>query len=1225
VEVVYQDFDLAIHGRNGGFHAGILGSPRGQAEGGFASPFSPSELEDLVLGVSRPREAYRDVRFTRGPVEAASLKDFGDRLFSAVFEGEVGRLLNESLNETFGGGGGLRIRLRLDGAPEAVNWPWEYLYDRARRQYPARSVFTPLVRYSPRDDLLAPQPLPIAPPVRILVMVSAPADRVRLKADAEWDRLKRTLDPLERAGRVAVDRLDHATLRDLQRKLGEAEYHAFHFIGHGGYDPVGRRGVLVFEDVAERAREVAAEDVAAILHDSPSLRLAVLNACEGARTSTEDPFAGTAQTLLHQGLPAVVGMQFPISDVAAVSFASGFYEAVAAGLPMDAAVTEGRKAVLADGNQVEWGTPVLYLRVPDGRAFDVLGPRPSLAVKTGDGVETPALRGAMPAPVAAADLLLQNGENGAGLAPNPSPPVPRRRAGPVLVTPRDFPELLDRENEISVAAQGVESGRAVEFHGEAGVGKSVLLRHLTHRMPGLPDGVVHLSAARRPAADILQFLFEAFFDSDPPVRATDAQLSRYLGAIQALVQLDDVELRPQELEALLDTMPASAFRLSADRRRLWGEGRSVELEGLPEKVWPALVERELGRALTDEERAQARALCRALGGHPLRILQAVAAGLDRPLEEVAAQAEAAVAAGAPPAEAVAPTSGSERRILGLLSVLDGVPLGQEHVAAVADVPDAGTELAALERRELVEAHSPRFALRQQTTKDLERRLDTTDWAAAILSYLATWAESNSHDYRAILDEAEAILTVLRRGARDGRWPAVLRLCRAVEDALVAGRRWGQWKEVLELELESAHALGDWAAEAWARHQLGSRAAALDDAVTARYQLSEALDVRESIGDRAGAELTRANLVIAAGAAAALPRLDDGRGPEPKPRPPRPWKQILLGAAMVGAVAVGAALFLGGDGEVVEGDPQIGVDPAEVDFGEVEVGTLGTESVEVVNVGDVPVAVGSVDVEGADAADFSGTGCEGATLGEGDGCTIAVTFRPLRAGPRGATMTIVFGEESSAEVPLQGVGRGVVVDDINEAPSIGTIEDQSVVEGAPPLELTVLASDADLDPLRLSVTERPSFVTFKDVGDGSGILTISPGPGEAGEYMVTVSVTDGTAKDSEDFVITVDPPSDLRFEEKGLSRDGFTVENVGRGAAEPFVVEVTMESVDPETEETVVETVGFDVGRLEPSQEESVEFACFSGTLTGVIDPTDAIVESNEENNNAGPVTDSCVD
>jgi hypothetical protein len=365
-------------------------------------------------------------------------------------------------------------------------------------------------------------------------------------------------------------------------------------------------------------------------------------------------------------------------------------------------------------------------------------------------------------------------------------------------------------------------------------------------------------------------------------------------------------------------------------------------------------------------------------------------------------------------------------------------------------------------------------------------------------------------------------------------------------------------------------------------------------------------------------------VIAAGAAAAPPRLDDGRGPEPRPRPPRPWKQILLGVAVVGAVAVGAAVaLLGGDGEVVEGNPQIGVDPAEVDFGEVEVGSLGTESVEVVNVGDVPVGVGSVDVEGADAADFSGTGCEGATLGGGDGCTLTVAFRPLRPGPHAATLTVTFSDKSSADVALRGVGRRVVVDDANQPPTIAPIEDQTVIEGEPPVELTILASDPDGDPIQLQATDVP-IVEFDDREDGSGILTIAPQLGDAETYPVTIFASDGTEPVTEDFVITVVPPADLLF--KGLSRDGFTVVNVGRGPAGPFVVQITRETVDPETGETVLlDPVMVEVGGLDPGEPFAGEFDCFTGTLTGVVDSTDAVVESNEENNTTPPVTDSCVD
>ena len=108
-----------------------------------------------------------------------------------------------------------------------------------------------------------------------------------------------------------------------------------------------------------------------LLHDHESLRVAILNACEGARTSRTDPFAGSAQSLVQQGIPAVIAMQFEIANDVAGRFAHEFYGALADGYPIDASLTEARKSIFAAGREVEWGTPVLYLRAPDGRIFDI--------------------------------------------------------------------------------------------------------------------------------------------------------------------------------------------------------------------------------------------------------------------------------------------------------------------------------------------------------------------------------------------------------------------------------------------------------------------------------------------------------------------------------------------------------------------------------------------------------------------------------------------------------------------------------------------------------------------------------------------------------------------------------------------------------------------------------------------------------------------------------------
>ena len=104
----------------------------------------------------------------------------------------------------------------------------------------------------------------------------------------------------------------------------------------------------------------------------PALRLAVVNACEGARASEQSVFSSTGAVLARRGIPAVVSMQYAITDRAAIEFSRTFYDGLAQGLPVDEAVQEARLAIsMALGGSAEWGTPVLYMRAPDGALFHV--------------------------------------------------------------------------------------------------------------------------------------------------------------------------------------------------------------------------------------------------------------------------------------------------------------------------------------------------------------------------------------------------------------------------------------------------------------------------------------------------------------------------------------------------------------------------------------------------------------------------------------------------------------------------------------------------------------------------------------------------------------------------------------------------------------------------------------------------------------------------------------
>jgi hypothetical protein len=374
----YQDFELKIKREGNSYSAEVLDSPSGEAISTFSLPVSEDKLENLILKIGFARTGRG---FNSAEMEAA--RELGGILFENVFNNKVRECLSSSLSKLEDQEEmGLRLKLRLQDAPELANLPWEFLFDSSLDRFFAQSIYTPIVRYLEMPQKITP--LQVNFPLKILVMISNPANQKRLDVGREQSQLQKALNPLTEAGLVQVDFLEKATLAVLQRYLREDKYHIFHFIGHGTFNEKTEEGVLVLEDEYGNGWSATAHRVGTLLHDHRSLRLAVLNSCEGARVGLADPFAGVASSLIRQGVPAVIAMQFTITDEAAITFSGEFYAALASGFPVDAAMAEARKAIYAQPNDVEWGTPVLYMRTPDGVLFDL--------EKTPDTVAKPPVR-----------------------------------------------------------------------------------------------------------------------------------------------------------------------------------------------------------------------------------------------------------------------------------------------------------------------------------------------------------------------------------------------------------------------------------------------------------------------------------------------------------------------------------------------------------------------------------------------------------------------------------------------------------------------------------------------------------------------------------------------------------------------------------------------------------------------------------------------------------------
>ena len=435
-DIAYENFDLFIgYGPRGYYRAKVQRSLAGNASVDFALPLSEEEVATFLwqqLGASRNYGA------AEGEGQPIDVEAFGRSLYGAVFAGEVGLKLRDNLTIAAERGVGLRIRIPIDpDLPALADLPWEYLCS-AAGDYFARSSKTPLVRYL---EVGCGEPLkPVRPPLHVLAALSNPKDVTRLEVDKEWQRLREVTGPLEERGLLRLERLENPTPARLRNRL-RGPVNVLHFVGHGFFDPSQNLGGLIFENESGGSQVVTARELAELLQDSRSLRLVFLNACEGAVSGRSDSFAGVAQGLVQRCVPAVLAMQFPISDPAAIALSREFYSALADGYPIDAALSEARKAIQEAGGPLEWGTPVLFSRSDDNRLIEMPqgDARPVIARQPWEP-ETILIEGGR---------FLMGSQPGEGVPEHETPPaevyLPDFRIGRFPVTNLQYREFVRRE------------------------------------------------------------------------------------------------------------------------------------------------------------------------------------------------------------------------------------------------------------------------------------------------------------------------------------------------------------------------------------------------------------------------------------------------------------------------------------------------------------------------------------------------------------------------------------------------------------------------------------------------------------------------------------------------------------------------------------------------------------------------------------------------------------
>ncbi|MDY6933813.1 MAG: tetratricopeptide repeat protein [Spirochaetota bacterium] len=218
---------------------------------------------------------------------------------------------------------------------EILNLPWIMAIDKISSQPLGNIQQLILTKCLPDfvEDVKKPKPAELAPPLKILIMISSPEVvdyKGRLSYEDEEFQILQAFYPLLRKGQVQIDFTDDGSLEALETKIKKNRYHVLHYSGHASF--IDGTGVLDLENPLDLTlNRVSAKEFADTLNCNPDYKipLVALASCQSAQGSNEEGLRGITNHLLRTGISAVISMGMAVLDKYATEFSAHFYAQIA--------------------------------------------------------------------------------------------------------------------------------------------------------------------------------------------------------------------------------------------------------------------------------------------------------------------------------------------------------------------------------------------------------------------------------------------------------------------------------------------------------------------------------------------------------------------------------------------------------------------------------------------------------------------------------------------------------------------------------------------------------------------------------------------------------------------------------------------------------------------------------------------------------------------------------
>jgi len=451
-----------------------------------------------------------------------------------------------------------------------------------------------------------------------------------------------------------------------------------------------------------------------------------------------------------------------------------------------------------------------------------------------------------------------------------APQVQKRALAPA--PPRAPRGFVNRSVELARLENWIRSNEIVLLHAPDGLGKTALLKQAANSQAAraMPDGVILLESVDASGQafgpeDIIQRLFDALFESNPPLKVNATSARTYLSNTRPLVLFDEVPLTPALQNALPDLLPQGALILAADLPT-GGDFERLPVKALPRAEALRLLADKAAITLNNALRQTLDALCALLDDVPLaltitgNVLRETADSPDAALSFLRETPDTSpdrlrCALDRAFAYAFSRLSADEQKVLSAAALTPALSSSPDWLSyALGGIPLEAI-LQRLQALGLLYANSPRLRLppgfRAPALREAEKRFEEK----SLLTKLAEYLLANQSKPGFIAEELGNFAALL--AASSGQ--TALAISRALDPYLTLNGLWDLWGRSLGAALEAAKSLNNRPAEAWALHQMGTRLIGLGQKSQAALLLNQALKIREAIGDTAGAAFSRHNL------------------------------------------------------------------------------------------------------------------------------------------------------------------------------------------------------------------------------------------------------------------------------------------------------------------------------------------------------------------------------